>query len=113
MVLAPIKGIFSYFLPSLALPRLGRFLLPCLIFLLFPFVLRVLLVLCLRVLLVFALITLAGDGAELGIKFESTLQGLDFCSHCHNFSSSGDLAPHFPLVLRKSNLHFAMDIMAS
>jgi hypothetical protein len=38
MVLAPIKGIFPNFLPFLALPRLGRLFLPCLIFLLFPFV---------------------------------------------------------------------------
>ena len=70
MVLAPIKGKFSDFLPFLALPRLGWFLLPHLIFLLFLFVLRVLLVLFLRVLLVFTLITLASDGTELGIKFE-------------------------------------------
>ena len=45
MVLAPIKGIFSDFLPFLALPHLGRFLLPCLIFLLFLLVRRVLLIL--------------------------------------------------------------------
>ena len=41
MLLAPIEGKFSDFLPFLALPRLGQFLLPRLIFLLFPFVIRV------------------------------------------------------------------------
>ena len=45
VVFAPIKGKFSYFLPFLALPRLGRFLFPCLIFLLFLLVRRVLLIL--------------------------------------------------------------------
>ena len=45
VVLAPIKGKFSDFLPFLALPRLGRFVLPCLIFLLFPSVFHALLVL--------------------------------------------------------------------
>jgi hypothetical protein len=38
MVLAPIKGKFPDFLPFLALPCLGQFFLPCLIFLLFLFV---------------------------------------------------------------------------
>jgi hypothetical protein len=82
----------------------------------FPFILRVLLVLFLRVLLVFTLINLASDGAELGIKFELTLQGLDFHSHCHNFLIIGRFGTPFPLsplVLRKSNLHFAMEIIAS
>ena len=72
MVLAPIKGTFSDLLPFLALPRLGRFLLP-----LYPFVQRVLLVLLLRGLLVVALLSRASNGAELGIELEVTLQGVD------------------------------------
>ena len=108
MVLAPIKGKFSDFLPFLVLPRLGRFLLPRLIFLLFLFVLRVLIVLFLRVLLVISPISLASDGAELGIKFELTLQlqGLVFCSHCHNFLVIGRFGTPFPLCLEEIKLAF-------
>jgi len=105
MVLAP-KGIFSDFLPFLALPCLGRFLLPRLIFLLFLFVLRVLPVLFLRVLLVVALITLARNGAELGIKFQLTLQGLNFCIHCHIFLVIGRFGTPFPFSLEEVELVF-------
>ena len=35
VVVAPIEGILSDLLPCFALPRLGRFLFPCLIFLLY------------------------------------------------------------------------------
>ena len=44
VVLAPIEGILSDFLAFLALPRLGWFLFPCLIFLLILLVRRVFLV---------------------------------------------------------------------
>ena len=106
MVLAPIEGKFPNLLAFLALPCLGRFLLPHLIFLLFPFVVHVLLVPFLRALLVAALVSLASDGAELGIKFELTLQLLDFCSHCHTFLIVRRFCTPFPLCFEEVKLAF-------
>ncbi len=97
---------FSNFLAFLALPRLGWFLLPRLIFLLFPFVGHVLLVPFCRALLVVALVSLASDGAELGIKLELTLQRLDLCGHCHNFLVVGRFVTPFPFCLEEVELAF-------
>jgi hypothetical protein len=97
VVLTPIEGIFPDCLAHLALPRLGRFLLPHLIFLLLPFIRCVLLVLLLQGLVVIALVSLASDGAELGIKFELTLQGIDIGAHCHDLLVVGGFGTPFPL----------------
>ncbi len=109
MVLAPIKGIFPDFLPFLALPRLGQLFLPCLIFLLFPFVRSVLLVplLLWRLLGVVLLLSLASNGAELGIKLRLTLQGGNLGSNCHNLLVVGGFGSPLPFHLEELKLAFS------
>ena len=102
VVLAPIEGILSNLLACFALPRFGRFLLPCFIFLLFPLVRRVLLVLVL--LRAIVLLSLSSNGAELGIKLELALQRVDFSSHCHDFLVVGRLGTPLPLRLEEVEL---------
>jgi hypothetical protein len=98
MGLAPIEGIFSNLFAHLALPHLGQFLLPCLIFLLFLLVLLVLLVLLLQGFAVI-LLSLASNGAELGIQLELALQGVDFGGHRHNLLVVGGFSTPLPLCL--------------
>ena len=102
VVLAPIEGILSNLLACFALPRFGRFLLPCFIFLLFPLVRRVLLVLVL--LRAIVLLSLSSNGAELGIKLELALQRVDFCGHRHDFLVIGRLGTPLPLRLEEVEL---------
>jgi hypothetical protein len=112
VVLAPIEGKFSNFLPFLALPRLGQFLFPCLIFLLFLLVQRVLFILFFED-LPSPFFPLPAMALSLGSSLNWPFKELILAAIATIFSSSGDLAPHFPLVFKKSNLRLAMDIIAS
>ena len=86
---------------------LGRLFLPCLIFLLFPFVRSVLLVplLLWGLLGIVLLLSLASNGAELGIELQLTLQGGNLGGHCHNLLVVGGFG--FPLPFRLEEVELA------
>jgi hypothetical protein len=111
VVLAPIEGILSDLLACFALPHLGgSFFHASSFFCSFLFDVFFLFFFFFEPSSFFPSPAMALSlGSSLSLPFSELISA----AIATIFSSSGELAPHFPFVLRKSNMRLAMDIMAS